>query len=57
MKNFAARTVLATTTLQYDHDELDPIAEKGRMATHVCEDHGFWGKDPCSVNAFGTFSY
>ena len=42
---------------QYDHDELDPIAEKGRMLSHICEDHGVWGKDPCSINTIGTFSY
>jgi hypothetical protein len=42
---------------QYDHDQLNPSAEKGRMITHVCEDHGFWGKDPCSISPVGTFSY
>ena len=42
---------------QYDHDQLDSTADKGRMSTHICEDHGFWGVDPCSINALGTFSY
>jgi len=42
---------------QYDHDQLDSLADRGRMSTHVCEDHGFWGADPCSINALGTFSY
>ena len=41
----------------HDHDPLDSVAEKGRMSTHVCEDHGLWGVDPCSINALGTFSY
>ena len=42
---------------QYDHDALQPAASDGRMSTHICEDHGIWAKDPCSINAIGTFHY
>jgi len=42
---------------QYDHDQLDPAASDGRMTTHICEDHGVWGKDPCSSDAIGTLHY
>ena len=52
-----AKTDTSDWYFQYDHDQLDSVAEKGRMTTHICEDHGFWGVDPCSINALGTFSY
>lgn len=42
---------------QYDHDALHSKADEGRMATHICEDHGMWSKDPCSQDAIGTLSY
>jgi hypothetical protein len=33
---------------QYDHSGFNPAADKGRMRTQVCEDHGIFA-DPCSI--------
>ncbi len=34
---------------QYDQHPLHGCCTSVRMYTNVCEDHGVWGKDPCSV--------
>jgi hypothetical protein len=41
------KTDSSTWQIQYDHDTFNPEADKGRMRTQVCEDHGI-APDPCS---------
>lgn len=44
----SAKTNTNTWYQQYDRHTFPSSAERGRMRTQVCEDHG-WLPDPCSV--------
>lgn len=49
------KTSSGTWYSQYDHDPFDIEAGRGRMRTHICEDHGIL-PDPCSVWPQQTFN-
>jgi len=42
---------------QYDEHPLHGCCESVRMYTNICEDHGVWLKDPCSIRPTKKLSY
>lgn len=42
---------------QYDQHPLHGCCVTVRMYTNVCEDHGIWRKDPCSLRPTQRFAY
>ncbi len=53
----SAKTDSSSWYPQYDQHPLHGCCESVRMYTNVCEDHGTWLRDPCSIRPTKRLSY